>query len=63
MEAFTEELKLTGNYIISKRRFGGFNIKVEVLCAPICDTTHSRGPEYKYWRHATLEDLKELEII
>lgn len=59
----THEITLTGKHTIEPRFFGGYNIKVEVLAKEYDDRDGTFSPEFKYYRKATLSDLKTLNLL
>lgn len=57
-----EIVKLTGNYYLKKRFFGGYNIMVEVVGRYFCEQDFSYSSEFKTYIKATDEHLMELGI-
>mgnify|MGYP001156484136 FL=1 len=57
-----EIVKLTGNYYLKKRFFGGYNIMVEVVGRYFCERDFSYSPEFKTYIKATDEHLIELNV-
>lgn len=57
-----EIVKLTGNYYLKKRFFGGYNIMVEVVGRYFCERGFSYSPEFTTYIKATDEHLIELDI-
>jgi hypothetical protein len=55
--------KLTGNIRISKRRFGGFNILVEITGNTVCQFDFSYSPKFVNWVKPTENDLRELKLF
>ena len=57
-----EIIRLTGNYYLKKRFFGGYNIMVEVVGRYSCEMDFSYSPEFTTYIKATSEHLIELNI-
>ena len=57
-----EVVKLTGNYCLKKRFFGGYNVIVEVIGIYFCEMDFSYSPEFKTYIKATDEHLIGLGI-
>ena len=57
-----EVVKLTGNYYLKKRFFGGYNIMVEVVGRYFCEHDFTYSPEFTTYVEATDEQLLELKI-
>ena len=57
-----EIVRLTGNYYLKKRFFGGYNVMVEVVGRYFCERDFSYSLEFKTYIKASSEHLIELNI-
>lgn len=54
--------ELTGNFYFTERLFGGFNVMVEFIKKDYCHEDGTFGPEYTYYRKATMNEIQMLGL-